>query len=289
MDSKINFTKMNSNSNLVVVTWDGVSVPFECVHFNAQPEFKILLFNYSGNNILIPDLPNIDFYINRSTENKGQVFEEVYQYLKQEQLHFHFIGFIDDDILFSISAFNEMLHIAIQQGLNVFQPSIAKDSYYSHRKFVHQAGYYVTRTDWVEIMAPFYEQILFEACQPYFKYSISGQGIDCYIMPCMQKKYNKTKTGLVHTAMIKHTRPIRTHLRTYSNGLSGVQEMSLLRTKAIEFIENNEHQHIFDDGFKHHYFTLSDPQFFSFQNKINQFKNIFINLINRAKEMAHFD
>jgi hypothetical protein len=280
---------MNSNSNLVVVTWDGVSVPFECVHFNAQPEFKILLFNYSGNNILIPDLPNIDFYINQSTENKGQVFEEVYQYIKKEQLDFNYIGFIDDDILFSISAFNEMLHIALQQGLNVFQPSIAKDSYYSHRKFVHQAGYYVTRTDWVEIMAPFYEQILFEACQPYFKYSISGQGIDCYIMPCMQKKYNKTKTGVVHTAMIKHARPIRTHLRTYSNGLTGVQEMSLLRTKAIEFIDNLEHQQIFDDGFKHHYFTLSDPQAFSFQNKIKQFKNIFINLINRAKEMAHFD
>ena len=93
----------------------------------------------------------------------------MYKYLKQEQLHFNYIGFIDDDILFSISAFNEMLHIAIQQGLNVFQPSIAKDSYYSHRKFVHQAGYYVTLTDWVEIMAPFYEQLLFEACQPYFK------------------------------------------------------------------------------------------------------------------------
>ena len=43
MGSKIKFTKMDSKSNLVVVTWDGVSVPFKCVHFNAQPEFKILL------------------------------------------------------------------------------------------------------------------------------------------------------------------------------------------------------------------------------------------------------
>lgn len=289
MGSKIKFTKMDSKSNLVVVTWDGVSVPFKCVHFNAQPEFKILLFNYSGNNILIPDLPYVDFFINQSTENKGQVFEAVYHYLKQEQLHFNYIGFIDDDILFSITAFNEMLHIATQQSLNVFQPSIAKDSYYSHRKFVHQAGYYVTLTDWVEIMAPFYEQFLFEACQPYFKYSISGQGIDCYIMPCIQKIYNKINTGVVHAAMIKHTRPIRTHLRTYGNGLTGIQEMAILKKKAIELTENHDHKAVFDADFKLQYFTISDPQHFSFFNKLKQLKNIYNNLLSRAKEMAHFN
>jgi hypothetical protein len=289
MGSKIKFTKMDSKSNLVVVTWDGVSVPFKCVHFNAQPEFKILLFNYSGNNILIPDLPYVDFFINQSTENKGQVFEAVYQYLKQEQLHFNYIGFIDDDIFFSITAFNEMLHIATQQSLNVFQPSIAKDSYYSHRKFVHQAGYYVTRTDWVEIMAPFYEQFLFEACQPYFKYSISGQGIDCYIMPCIQKIHNKINTGVVHAAMIKHTRPIRTHLRTYGNGLTGIQEMAILKKKAIELTENHDHKAVFDADFKLQYFTISDPQHFSFFNKLKQLKNICNNLLSRAKEMAHFN
>ena len=289
MGSKIKFTKMDSKSNLVVITWDGVSVPFKCVHFNAQPEFKILLFNYSGNNILIPDLPYVDFFINQSTENKGQVFEAVYQYLKQEQLHFNYIGFIDDDILFSISAFNEMLHIATQQSLNVFQPSIAKDSYYSHRKFVHQAGYYVTRTDWVEIMAPFYEQLLFEACQPYFKYSISGQGIDCYIMPCIQKIHNKINTGVVHAAMIKHTRPIRTHLRTYGNGLTGIQEMAILKKKAIELTENHDHKAVFDADFKLQYFTIGDPQHFSFFNKLKQLKNIYNNLLSRVKEMAHFN
>jgi len=289
MGSKIKFTKMDSKSNLVVVTWDGVSVPFKCVHFNAQPEFKILLFNYSGNNILIPDLPYVDFFINQSTENKGQVFEAVYQYLKQEQLHFNYIGFIDDDILFSITAFNEMLHIATQQSLNVFQPSIAKDSYYSHRKFVHQAGYYVTLTDWVEIMAPFYEQFLFEACQPYFKYSISGQGIDCYIMPCIQKIHNKINTGVVHAAMIKHTRPIRTHLRTYGNGLTGIQEMAILKKKAIELTENHDHKAVFDADFKLQYFTISDPQHFSFFNKLKQLKNIYNNLLSRVKEMAHFN
>ena len=289
MGSKIKFTKMDSKSNLVVVTWDGVSVPYKCVHFNAQPEFKILLFNYSGNNILIPDLPYVDFFINQSTENKGQVFEAVYQYLKQEQLHFNYIGFIDDDILFSISAFNEMLHIATQQSLNVFQPSIAKDSYYSHRKFVHQAGYYVTRTDWVEIMAPFYEQLLFEACQPYFKYSISGQGIDCYIMPCIQKIHTKINTGVVHTAMIKHTRPIRTHLRTYGNGLTGIQEMAILKKKAIELTENHDHKAVFDADFKLQYFTIGDPQHFSFFNKLKQLKNIYNNLLSRVKEMAHFN
>jgi len=289
MVSKINSLNMNQKTNLVVVTWDGSSAPLSCVHFNAIPQFKILLFNYSGKGESCkPEINNVDYYINQSTENKGQVFEAVYAFIKKEQLVFNYIGFMDDDLLFAVSAFNEMLHVATQHGLHVFQPSIAKDSFFSHRKFVHQTGYYVTKTDWVEIMAPFYEQSLFEACQPYFKYTISGQGIDCYIMPCMQKIHNKEQTGVVHTAMIKHTRPIRTHLSTYSNGLTGLQEMNLLKAKAIKLTENQLYSGIFDTHFKQHFFVLSDPQHFSLQNKLRQLKNILKNMLSRVKEMAHF-
>lgn len=276
--------------NLVVVTWDGNATPMQCVHFNEQPQFKILLFNYSGKETSNwKQFAHVDYYVCSATENKGQVFEAVYQFLKTEALQFKYIGFLDDDILFSISSFNEMLHIASQHKLNVFQPSIAKDSYFSHRKFVHQSGYYVSKTDWVEIMAPFYEQVLFEACQPYFQYAISGQGIDCYIMPCMQKIHKKEQTAVVHTSMIKHTRPIRTHLRTYSNGLTGDQEMELLKQKALQIIDNQEYRHLFPPSFKTIYLQKGGPLDYSLNSRLLQLRKSFQNMLTRLKEMAHFD
>ena len=281
---------MTPLSSLVIVTWDGKSTPFSCVHFDCSPQFKILLFDYSGKVNAAPlNIPHVDYFISASTENKGQVFESAYRFLKNEKLHFEYVGFIDDDILFSISSFNEMIHVARQHQLHVFQPSIAKDSFYSHRKFIHQTGYYVTKADWVEIMAPFYEQSLFEACQPYFQYAISGQGIDCYIMPCIQQLAGKTNTGVVHTTMIKHTRPIRTHLRTYSNGLTGVQEMAILKEKAIQIIDNQQVNDKFDSNFRKKYFLLSDPNNRSFENKLRQSYTILKNVVKRLKEMAHFD
>lgn len=277
---------MNKINNILVITWDGIQLPFKYVYFDVPSEFQIILFNYSG----IISSVNEDkstYIISEKTENKGQVLSSVFNFIKSKNLEYNYIGIIDDDIIFKISDFNYMLHIANQHELHVFQPSISRDSFYSHRNFIHNPKYIITNTIWVEIMAPFYKKELFEACGPYFDLSISSQGLDCFMMPVLQRVNNMNNTAIIHTAIIKHTRPIRTHLRTYSNGLTGLQEIELIRQKALSLIYDPRYQDKFDKKFIRLVLNEGNPYFIEitlfFGKLFNMFKNIFFQL----KQWAH--
>ena len=45
----------------------------------------------------------------------------------------------------------------------------------------------------------FYKEEIFKAIQPYCKLTVSGQGIDIYLIPCLQKilGLNKITSGIV--------------------------------------------------------------------------------------------
>ena len=278
-----------TKKNLIVITWNGKDKPFECVHFDCPPNFELLLFNHTGESKDSPGVSvNTDHYISAKTENKGQVFHFINEYLISKQLSFNYIGIIDDDIIFKVSDFNYMLHIAELHNLDIFQPSIAKDSYFSHRKFVNRSGLLVSSVDWIEIMAPFYRQELFAACKDYFLMTISGQGIDCFLMPVIQKIQDKCNTAIVHAAIIKHYRPIRSHQRIYENGLNNEQEIELIRQEALKLAKAPSNSHKFDQQFLR--LTLKEGNLFFIALELNilKIKRIINNTIVRLKESAHY-
>lgn len=281
---------MNKHNTLVIVTWDGVSKPFNFVHFDTNPNFDLLLFDYSGaTSLSINAIDNADFLLSKKTENKGQVYVQIEKYLREHKaLNYNFIGIMDDDLLFKISEFNYMLQVANLHDLHVFQPAIARDSYYSHRKCLQQPGRVLTITDWVEMMAPFYHISLFNAAAPYFPLVHSGQGIDKFLMPCLQIIHNMHNTAIIHVAMIKHCRPIRSHLRVYSNGLTGDQEIELIRQEAIKLVNQDEYKKLFTPKF--HRTILYEGNIFVRLIEMYSlaFKNLFSNLIAKAKELTHF-
>jgi hypothetical protein len=280
---------MVNKKNLVVITWDGKSKPFDCVFFDANPNFEILLFNHTGESKDSPgENISCDHYISSKTENKGQIFHYINEYLELKNLTFNYIGIIDDDIIFKISDFNYMLHIALQHDLDIFQPSISKDSFFSHRKFVNRSGVMVDYIDWIEIMAPFYKQELFVACKDYFLMTISGQGIDCYLMPVIQKIQNKTKTAVIHAIIIKHYRPIRSHQRIYANGLNNEQEIELIRKEAVKIATAPSVANLFDSKFMRLTLKEGNPLLISLTHKITKITRIIQNSMVLIKERAHY-
>ena len=276
--------------NLVVITWNGgKEVPYSHVHFDTDKQFDLLLFNNTGNKGEIENY-NVPFehYITEKTENKGEIFYHLCRYLKDQDLNYHYIGIIDDDIIFKISDFNYLLHIASIHQLDVFQPSISKDSFFSHRRFVNRSGVMVSEIDWIEIMAPFYRQNLLLACEPYFLKTISGQGIDCFLMPVLQKIHQQEKTAIVHAVQIKHARPIRSHERIYKNGLNNEEEIELIRQDALKLVNSIEHKHHFENQFKK--LILKDGNKYIIQSSILlekifcSIKNIYVFI----KEQSHY-
>jgi hypothetical protein len=281
---------MGLGNNLVVVTWNGGDeIPYSHVYFDADKKFDLLLFNNTGN---VGDIEKFDVpyehYITEKTENKGEIFYHICQYLKNKQLSYNYIGVIDDDIIFKVTDFNYLLHIANLHELDVFQPSIAKDSYFSHRRFVNRSGTMVSEIDWIEIMAPFYKQNLLLACENYFLQTISGQGVDCYLMPVLQKINGQNKTAIVHAIQIKHARPIRSHERIYKNGLNNEQEIEIIRKASLGLANQKEYANLFDAKFKRMVLKEGNIFLINIEKKYKKIIQSLKNIKVLIKELSHY-
>ena len=241
---------MQTERSLVVITWDGKAAPLDHILVDATPQFDILVFDHSAKkqSVEVEGLSNLRL-LSKSTENKGQVFAEVYKYLYEEQQSkYKYIGVLDDDLFVSISDLNKILFIANLEKLDVFQPSITEDSYHDHQRFLHKPGVQIVETGWIEIMCPFYKEDLFKGIYPYCHHTVSGQGIDVYLIPCLQKLMGLTKTAVVHAVQIKHCRPIQSGNKIYSNGKNNLQEIESIRNACLELVKENG-SGVFDDHF----------------------------------------
>lgn len=224
---------------IVVISWDGLSKPLNYLHIDADLGFNLFIFDYSGQDhrAALSAIPHT-FYYSQKTECKGDLIQAVYKYLiDHNQTIFSFIGLLDDDILISVSDINKLLFIAGIEKLDVFQASLTHDSYYHHRQFIHKAGYLVQPTYWVEIMAPFYSNEVFFAAGKDFDRSISGTGIDVYLIPTVQELLGKTKTVVVHAVQMKHCRPIRTDNRIFVNGKDNLTEIKEIQDYCKDLVK----------------------------------------------------
>jgi hypothetical protein len=222
----------NPTKLLIVVTWDGKSQPLNHILFDATPAFDWLVFDYSGKadpsqlSAIVPA-----HFLTVATECKGQIINALYNYLLplNAQDVYQYIGIFDDDQYISTADINKLLFIANLEQLDVFQPSITHDSYYDNRQFINKPGYQMISADWVEVMCPFYRMDIFNTFAPHCVENISGTGLDVYLVPTIQYLMGKTHTAVVHAVQVKHTRPVRTGARVFSNGKTSVQEIQLMK------------------------------------------------------------
>jgi hypothetical protein len=278
---------MSTSKSLLVVTWDGKSKPLEYVYQDAQRDFDLLIFDHSAK-APIEQVHHLqpEHYISTRTENKGQVFYEVYKYLyPNNEERYEYIGVLDDDIYTSYSDLNKLIFIGKLNGLDIFQPSITHDSFFDHRQFTHKPGYQIQKTNWVEIMFPFYKETLYKAAGPYFNETITGQGIDVYLMPAMQQVYGLTNTAVVHALQVKHCRPVQSGDRSYSNGKSNIEEINHIRQLTLELIA--KHPNKFDDQFIRTYMDVRYYKGVSLFKKLKRVKGMLRNIYKELVDLSY--
>ena len=233
--------KSIQQKSIVVISWDGISTPLSYILKDTTPDFDLLIFDYSGQDHQ-SQLDGLQpaYYLSQKTECKGDILQGVYTYLIQNNISdFKYIGLLDDDIFISISDLNKLLFIAEMEQLDVFQASLSHDSYYHHRQFIQKAGSVYLPTNWVEIMAPFYSSAVFFEAGKDFNRSISGTGIDVYLIPTVQVLLQKTKTAVVHAVQMKHCRPIRTDNRIFRNGKDNLTEIAELQSYCMDIVKQH--------------------------------------------------
>ena len=152
-------------------------------------------------------------------------------------MDYKYIGLLDDDQAIAVSGLNRLLEIAEQQKLDVFQPAVSADSYYSHAMFVQKHGHAPESVHWVEIMSPFLRKEIFESGEAFYKANISSYGVDRYLFPYLQKRLNRCHTALIHEVSIRHLKPVTDGNKKFSNGLDARQEGEVLRKKILGLIQ----------------------------------------------------
>jgi len=234
----------HSSKSLIVVTWDGKTTPLKYIYRDTLPNFDLLVFDYSGkgDKLLLNAIAPM-YVLSEQTECKGQIIYALHTYLQSIDTisKYQYIGIFDDDQYISTADINKLLFIADLEQLDVFQPSIAHDSYYDNRQFINKPGYQIIPSNWVEVMCPFYRMDIFNAFAPHCKDNISGTGLDIYLVPTIQYLLGKTHTAVVHAVQVKHMRPVRTGTRIFSNGKTSIQEIQIMQamSKAL-LLQNNK-------------------------------------------------
>ncbi len=235
--------------DLVVVCWDGKSAPLQAVNFDHDPRFDLLAFDYSGRSTGT-EIPNIGRLLSRRTEGKGQVCQEVVAYLQACGRSYDYVGIIDDDIIIKISDINHMLHIARLLNLDAFQPSLSHDSASSHNLTRHRENIILHWVPWIEIMTPFYRVPLFMAGAPFYGHSWSSWGIDCFVMPMVQKITNMTRAAVINAVMASHMRPLSGGGKVQSNGLTALQEMAQICRVCMNYVREKHPEWVETDWFR---------------------------------------
>ena len=124
---------------------------------------------------------------------------------------YDYIWLPDDDIETSASAINAIFDAMRRYDLDVAQPSLTRDSYFSHFALMSCPGYRVRYSNFVETMAPCLKSSVLQAVLADFEGSMSGFGLD-YVW-CRLSRDNRFKAAILDDVAVRHTRPVGQTLR----------------------------------------------------------------------------
>jgi len=221
------------SGDLVVVAWNGTGDPFALIARDAEPQFQLAAFCYTGEPAERPE--GLQVFAHQ-TQCKGEAFFCLIADLEAAGDDWGYVGFIDDDVAISLSGINAMLADAREHGHASFSASLTPDSHLSHHRFVQRLGGGKRAVDWVEVMAPFLRWDLLRASGPLIAGNTSSYGIDQFVWPMLEKALGMAPSVIHDSVAMRHTRPITSDGRVYANGLTATQERVVQRARCMAWL-----------------------------------------------------
>lgn len=132
----------------------------------------------------------------------------------------------DDDLILDGAAADRMLEVGIANRLDLWQPSLDQQSYYSHLITLQVDGLLLRYTNFLEIMAPVLRRHLLQDSLPIFSETKSGFGLD-YLWPQRAGDFNidgHYACAILDSVTMTHTRPIGSALRATIAAAGGLTQ-----------------------------------------------------------------
>ena len=117
----------------------------------------------------------------------------------------------DDDIATDGRTIGRTFELAKEYALGVCQPSLSRESYYTHFMFSQCESFRLRYTNHVEIMVPCLSRDVLRRALPYFETTMSGFGLD-YIW-CRWPETGAFRAAILDEVAVHHTRPIGSQLK----------------------------------------------------------------------------
>lgn len=222
------------SGDLVVVAWNGTGDPSALIGRDAEPQFQLAAFCYTGEPAERPE--GVRVFAHR-TQCKGEAFSCLIADLEAAGEDWGYVGFIDDDVAITVSGINTMLADGRAHGHASFSASLTADSYLSHERFVQRAGGGKRVVEWVEVMAPFLRWEMLRACAPLIAGNTSSYGIDQFVWPMLEQALGLPHSVIHDSVAMRHTRPITSDGRVYANGLTATQERIAQRRRCMAWLK----------------------------------------------------
>ena len=124
---------------------------------------------------------------------------------------YEYIWLPDDDIAARKEDVNAIFAAMRRYGLEVAQPALARDSYFSHFLVMQCPGFALRYSNFVEIMVPCVTSGLLRQVLEDFRESMSGFGMDA--IWCRLSDEPRYKAAILDAVAVRHTRPVGKVLR----------------------------------------------------------------------------
>jgi hypothetical protein len=194
---------MVKRQNLVIVRAGDNSLHREWLKGKGERNWDIVV-NYYG------DDPEIyrEWDVER-IDSKGPKWPSLYELISSTANLIagrSYIWLPDDDLLASKQDINRLFEICAEHKLEVAQPALTWDSYYSHLITLRNCRTTIRFTNFVEIMAPcFFTKMLVKSL-PEFRKSLSGWGMDSIWARLADNPVNGI--AIIDAITVRHTRPV---------------------------------------------------------------------------------
>lgn len=153
---------------------------------------------------------------------------------------YRFVWLPDDDLLCVPEDITRMFSICEDLGLELAQPALTRDSYYTHISTLQHSEFQLRFTNFVEIMAPVLSAEMLARVFPSLRGQISGYGLDG-LWPRLS---HLGRVAIIDDTPIRHTRPVGgpNYLFSTKAGLAPAHEDWLV--SAGGFVETAADYHI---------------------------------------------
>jgi hypothetical protein len=146
---------------------------------------------------------------------------------------YDWIWFPDDDLDTNADSINRLFDIVERYGLDVAQPSLSWDSYYSHFATLQNRACRLRFTNFVEVMAPVLSAALLRRILPAFAKNRFGWGMELLWPRWMPEP--RFKTAIVDEVAVRHTRPTGQGTLSKGSRQAATEENEAFRSLYLPF------------------------------------------------------